>query len=258
MRRWPRSPACPKRGATARCPRPSPRKGCSNGADGARPRNGSSALARGGPGLNEVRDRLDQLYRMQARFEDAARLLRDGCAVGARPRPRAPRPLGDGTGNPAVRDHPAGPRHRRTARPDGGTGLARAGASRHSDGAARRGRGLAEAMREPTAGRTGLACLARLGPRGRPARRGPRRPASDRLGNGSAPVDRLAWRAWLAQRGDDAAAERRALEAWLTLEPRNPLVLNRLAALGDRGRRRRPRGRPAAAKGRGRPRPRRL
>jgi tetratricopeptide (TPR) repeat protein len=52
------------------------------------------------------------------------------------------------------------------------------------------------------------------------------------------PLDRLDWRAWLAQRDGDVQAERRALEAWLGLEPRKPHVLGRLSALalqaGDR------------------------
>src|SRR5439155_202648 len=59
---------------------------------------------------------------------------------------------------------------------------------------------------------------------------------SERLG----PVARLAWRAWFAQRGGDVAAERQALEGWLAIEPRNPTVLSRLAALatqaGEAGR----------------------
>ncbi len=47
------------------------------------------ALAHNEPGLDAIRGQLDQLYRMQARTEDAARLLRAGCSSGAIPSPHS-------------------------------------------------------------------------------------------------------------------------------------------------------------------------
>ena len=140
------------------------------------------ALARGGPGLNEVRNRLDQLYRMQARFEDAARLLRDGCASAPDP-VRVLRALWvTERGTPPFETiqqaldigERLDPKEERVW-----LGRARV--------ATRTGR-LDEAeawlkrCANPPDGRTGLARLARLGPRRRPARRGPPGPASDWLG----------------------------------------------------------------------------
>ncbi len=197
------------------------------------------ALNRGGPGLNEVRNKLDQLYRWQARFEDAARLLRDGCASAPDP-VRVLRALW-------VTERGTPPFETIQQALDIGERLdpkeERVWLGRARVAIRTKRLDLAEAWLKRCANPASdepvwRAWLdwARAADRPDVARRALKVIGSQRL----ATVDRLSWRAWLAQRGDDAAAERRALEAWLTLEPRNPLVLNRLTALatkaGDTGR----------------------
>jgi enediyne biosynthesis protein E4 len=188
------------------------------------------ALARGGPGLNDVRDRLDQLYRMQARLDDAARLLRDGCAA-ARDPVRVLRALWvTERGTPPFetiqqaldiggRLNPNEERvwlgrarvAMRTGRlVEAESWLKRCANPSSDEPVWRAWLDWARAAERPDVARHALQVI------------GPQR-----LGM----VDRLSWRAWFAQRSSDVAAERRVLETWLALEPRNPLLLNRLATL---------------------------
>ncbi len=188
------------------------------------------ALAQGGPGLNEVRDRLDQLYRQQARFEDAARLLRAGCAS-ARDPVRALRALwvterGTPPFETIQRAQDIGerldPKEQRVW-------LGRARVATRTQRLVEAEAWLKRCANPPTDEPVWRAWLdwARAADRLDVVRNALQVIGSKRLGT----VERLGWRAWFAQRADDAAAERRALEAWLTLEPRNPVVLIRLAEL---------------------------
>ena len=200
------------------------------------------ALARGGPGLNEVRNKLDQLYRWQARFEDAARLLRDpepclGLRDPVRGVLRALWVTERGT-PPFETIQQALDIGERLDPTEERVWLGRARVAIRTKRLGEAEAWLKRCTNPPTDEPIWRAWLdwARAADRPDVARRALHVIGSQRL----ATVDRLSWRAWLAQRGDDAAAERRALEAWLTLEPRNPLVLNRLTALvtkaGDTGR----------------------
>jgi tetratricopeptide (TPR) repeat protein len=188
------------------------------------------ALAAGPPGLEDVCYRLDQLYRMQARFADAARLLREGCAS-ARDPVRVLRALWrTDRGTPpydtiikaldvGARLNPQEDRvwlgRARVATQTGrleeaDTWLKRCAAVRADEPVRRASLEWARAADRPETAGLALRAIGR-----------------DRL----SPLERLAWRAWLAQRDGDAQGERRALEASLELEPRDPVVLDRLATL---------------------------
>jgi tetratricopeptide (TPR) repeat protein len=191
------------------------------------------ALARGGPGLKDVRDRLDQLYRMEGRFEDAARLLRDGWASADEP-VRVLRALwvterGTPPFETIERALAIG------ARLDPQEQRVWLGRARIATQTGR----LAEAetwlkrCASPSADEPlwrAWLDWARAADRLDVARNALRVIGPQRLGT----VERLGWRAWFAGRSGDAAAERRALEAWLTVEPRNPMVLDRLTELATK------------------------
>jgi tetratricopeptide (TPR) repeat protein len=188
------------------------------------------AMGGAGPGLEDVRSRLDQVYRMQCRIADAARLLREGCArardpvavlrafwrtergtppfdtitkaldIGARLNPREDRVwLGRArvamhTGQLAVAED----------------WLKRCTAARADEPVWRAWLDWARAADRPETARLAVRAI------------GPKR---------LSPLERRNWRAWLAQREGDVQAERQALEAALELEPRNPAILSRLADL---------------------------
>jgi tetratricopeptide (TPR) repeat protein len=190
------------------------------------------ALAREATDLDTIRGQLEQLYRMQVRTEDAARLLRAGCATVSDPvgvlralwrTERGTPPLAticqalDIGERLDPRDERVWLGRARVATLMGRLDEAEAWLSRCTDPGAhpdepvwRAWLDWSRAARRPETARMALRALgpARLGPAGR-----------------------LAWRAWFAQQEGDVAAERRALESWLTLEPRHPAILTRLAVL---------------------------
>jgi tetratricopeptide (TPR) repeat protein len=188
------------------------------------------ALAQGGLGLDDARNRLDQLYRMQGRFVDAARLLRDGCAMapdpvrilralwrterGTPPLETIVRALDIGARLNPQEDRVWLGRARIATQlgrlEDAEAWLKRCALVRADEPVWRAWLDWARAADRPDTARLALRAIGPI-----------------RLG----PIDRLAWRAWFAQRDGDARAERRALESSLELEPRNPMVLSRLTTL---------------------------
>jgi tetratricopeptide (TPR) repeat protein len=188
------------------------------------------ALMRGGPGLAEVRGQLDQVYRMQARLEDAARLLRDGLDEASDP-VRTLRALWrTERGTPPYetieqalaigeRLDPSDDRiwlgRARVATQTGRLEEAESWLKRCTDARAdepvwRAWLDWARAAERPDAAGRALRAI-----------------GATRLG----PTVRLRWCAWFAQRAGEPAAERKWLEDWFALEPRNPIILSRLAAL---------------------------
>jgi enediyne biosynthesis protein E4 len=188
------------------------------------------ALSRGGPGLKDVRDELEQLYRREARFEDAARLLRDGCNSAHDP-VRVLRALWvTERGTPPFETiQRALDIGERLDPKDQRVWLGRARVAIQTGRLVEAETWLKRCANPPTDEPVWRAWLdwARSANRLDVARNALQIIGSERLG----PVERLAWRAWFAQRAEDDAAERRALESWLTLEPRNPVILIRLAEL---------------------------
>jgi tetratricopeptide (TPR) repeat protein len=190
------------------------------------------ALAPGAPGQNDVRDRLDQLYRMEARFDDAARLLKGGWAQADDPL-RVLRALWrTERGTPPFQTIERAIDIGARLNPDDERvwlGRARVATLTGRLGEAETWLKRCERARADEPVWRSWLDWARAADRPDVARLALRKISSARLG----PAGRLAWRAWFAQRDGDATAERRALESWLALEPRNPLVLSRLAALAS-------------------------
>ena len=192
------------------------------------------ALARGGPGLDQVRDLLSEIYQIEVRFDDVKALLRASLAEAEDPirdlkELEQPRP-----GSAALR------------RPEGGPGEGRPTGARGRPRLARQG---PTGDRGRPLGRGGR--LARALPRGRADApvwrawlewaRGSGRPdealdAARQLGPGQLELgERLALRAWLASSsGATREAESAALERWLRLEPAATRALERLAELAHR------------------------
>jgi predicted Zn-dependent protease len=189
-------------------------------------------LGGGGPGLDDVRDQLDQLYRMQARQADAARLLREGCET-ARDPVRVLRALWrTDRGTPPFatisQALDIGGRHDPS---DDRVWLGRARLATQTgrlDEAETWLKRCTERDADPPVWR-GWLDWAATADRPDAALRALRALGRDRLD----PAERLAWRAWFTQHAGDAAAERRALEGRLALEPHNPTLLARLAALAS-------------------------
>ncbi|MHB1562298.1 MAG: tetratricopeptide repeat protein, partial [Isosphaeraceae bacterium] len=191
------------------------------------------ALSRGGPGLDEVRTELDQLYRMQGRFEDAARLLRDRCTESRDPASviRALWRTERGTPPYQTIEQALAIGERLDAKEDR-IWLGRARLATQTGRLSEAEQWLkrcSEVRADEPVWRAWLD-WARAADRPETARNALRAIGPERLG----PRVRLEWRAWFARRGGDSAAERRALADWLVLEPRNPIVISRLAALATR------------------------
>jgi tetratricopeptide (TPR) repeat protein len=188
------------------------------------------ALVGGGRPVDEARDELEQIYRMQARFDDAARLLREGCAQAKDP-VRVLRALWrTERGTPPFSTIEQALDIGQRLNPDDDRvwlGRARVATftGRLAEAEALLKRCTAATADEPV-WRAWLD-WARAARRPDVARNALRSIGSKRLD----PVERISWRAWFAQQSCDSVAEQRALEGWLGLEPRSPLVLGRLAAL---------------------------
>ena len=192
------------------------------------------ALMRKGPNLHEVRLRLDRLYRMEARFEDAAEVLRKAWADAPDPvrvlrslwRTERGTPPYDAIAQALATAYALKP-------DDLGVLLGKARLATQTGRLDEADRWLkaCEAARTPPDPAALRARLDWARAAHRPdAAAGPLRALSTtELASG----ERLAWRAWFASYVGDADAERAAVAALLRLDPRNPAWLSRAASLAS-------------------------
>jgi tetratricopeptide (TPR) repeat protein len=191
------------------------------------------ALARGGPGLNQIRDLLSQIYQIEVRFDDVKVLVRAGLTAADDPI----RVLKDLSNFELGRRPYDGLR----------AALEKAGQLAPDDDRVWLGKGrLAIETGRWEEAREWLG-RCRTGRADAPVwrafitlARGSGRPdlaldAARRLGPGQLDVaERLALRAWLHEQRGDTRAESAALERWLRLEPTATTALERLAELAQR------------------------